>query len=245
MEKALKQFLQAGNMTVANLLLQNYRQLGMNEQELVLFLELSSSIQAGDSFPAIDQIASYMYCDSNQLYQLLHRLFEKKLLEIKSVTDENGKSHDVYQFDLMYEKLFWLLRQKDQQTQQQILVVDQSEIFQAIEKEFGRTLSPIEMETIEQWFSEDHYQPELILLALREAVLSQAYSLKYIDRVLLSWEKKNIKTAAQVQQLKEQQRERRLQRQQTNFSQRAAAAKKPKIPLQRWAHSDNPAGGDD
>ncbi|MFT8458028.1 MAG: DnaD domain protein [Liquorilactobacillus ghanensis] len=242
MEKALQQFLRAGNMTVANLLLQNYHQLGMNEQELVLFLELSSSIQAGDSFPAIDKIAGYMHCDSSQIYQLLHRLFEKKLLEIKSVTDEDGKSHDIYQFDLMYEKLFWLQRQQNQQVDQQLMVTDQSEVFQAIEKEFGRTLSPIEMETIEQWFSEDHYQPELILLALREAVLSQAYSLKYIDRILLSWEKKNIKTAAQVQQLKDRQRERQLKHRQMNLN-RSPDEHKPKIPLKRWAHSDDLKGG--
>ena len=40
--------------------------------------------------------------------------------------------------------------------------------------------------------------PELIRLALREAVLNQAYSLKYIDRILLAWERKNITTKEQV-----------------------------------------------
>ena len=39
--------------------------------------------------------------------------------------------------------------------------------------------------------------PELIRLALR-AVLNQAYSLKYIDRILLAWERKNITTKEQV-----------------------------------------------
>ena len=37
---------------------------------------------------------------------------------------------------------------------------------------------------IGQWLNTDHYSPELIRLALREAVLNQAYSLKYIDRIL-------------------------------------------------------------
>ena len=39
---------------------------------------------------------------------------------------------------------------------------------------------------IGQWLNTDHYSPELIRLALREAVLNQAYSLKYIDRILLA-----------------------------------------------------------
>ena len=38
---------------------------------------------------------------------------------------------------------------------------------------------------IGQWLNTDHYSPELIRLALREAVLNQAYSLKYIDRIYL------------------------------------------------------------
>ena len=77
------------------------------------------------------------------------------------------------------------------------------QLYQGFEKEFGRPLSPIELEMIGQWLNTDHYSPELIRLALREAVLNQAYSLKKkalresvggeayslknIDRILLAW----------------------------------------------------------
>lgn len=54
------------------------------------------------------------------------------------------------------------------------------------EIEFGRYLSPIEREEIASWLNLDHYMPEIIEMALREAVLSQAYSLKYVDRILLN-----------------------------------------------------------
>lgn len=82
------------------------------------------------------------------------------------------------------------------------------ELYQLFEKEFGRILSPIENETIGAWIAVDHYELDIIQLALREAVLNQAYSLKYIDRILLSWERKNIKTKEQVlsQQQKRKQR---------------------------------------
>ena len=36
-------------------------------------------------------------------------------------------------------------------------------------------------------------------MALREAVLSQAYSLKYVDRILLNWQRHNLKTSSEVQ----------------------------------------------
>ena len=72
-------------------------------------------------------------------------------------------------------------------------------LFQKIEVEFGRPLSPIEQQTIQAWIVDDHYSVPLIMLALKEAVLNQAYSLKYMDRILLNWEKNNIKTPEQLQ----------------------------------------------
>ena len=232
MEKIFKQFLKAGNTTIANLLLHNYRYLGMNEQEFVLFLQLESRIQAGNFFPPIKEIARDMKCETAEIYQLLHRMFEKKLLQIKSITDAAGKKQDVYNFDLLYEKLFYLMQQRQEQQALQTSQTNQTQVFQAIEQEFGRTLSPIELETIEQWFSEDHYSPAIVLLALKEAVLSQAYSLKYIDRVLLSWERQNIKTAVDVQRLKTRQRHLRLSKK----TQPTDLSNKPKIPLKKWAN---------
>lgn len=64
-------------------------------------------------------------------------------------------------------------------------------MYQLFEQEFGRPLSSIEFQRIGQWLEEDHYQPEILKLALREAVLNQAYSFNYVDRILLSWERKS------------------------------------------------------
>lgn len=71
-------------------------------------------------------------------------------------------------------------------------------LYTLFEQEFGRSLSPIELDTLNMWLDDHDYAPELIQMALKEAVLNQVYSLKYIDRILLSWEKKNITTKAQV-----------------------------------------------
>lgn len=73
-------------------------------------------------------------------------------------------------------------------------------MYQLFEQEFGRPLSSIEFQRIGQWLEEDHYQPEILKLALREAVLNQAYSFNYVDRILLSWERKNLRTKQQVEE---------------------------------------------
>ncbi|GKT03435.1 DnaD domain-containing protein [Furfurilactobacillus entadae] len=101
------------------------------------------------------------------------------------------------------------------------------ETFNQIEKEFGRPLSPIEMQTIARWFDEDHFKPEIVQVALREATLNQAYSLKYMDTVLVNWAGKNLTSLPQIEQELEKRRQAKVP--QT----RKAPVTGPTIPLFR------------
>lgn len=67
-----------------------------------------------------------------------------------------------------------------------------TEIFTVFENEFGRPLSPMEIEQIELWYSE--HSAAVILEALKRAVLGGKFSFKYIDTILLEWEKNKIRT---------------------------------------------------
>ena len=68
-----------------------------------------------------------------------------------------------------------------------------SSIYEFVEKNFGRTLSPLEYEQIREW--EDN---ELTRHAIKQAVLNAKYNLKYINSILNSYEKNNIKTVQQA-----------------------------------------------
>jgi DnaD/phage-associated family protein len=72
------------------------------------------------------------------------------------------------------------------------------DIFSAFEKEFGRLLSPMEIEQIKQWECE-HSQP-LILEALKRAALGGKHNFKYINSILMEWKKNNIRTIQEVEQ---------------------------------------------
>ncbi len=74
--------------------------------------------------------------------------------------------------------------------------IEPEEIYSEIENEFGRTLSPIEYETIAQMVSD--YPIEFIQLALKEAVLNKALSLKYISKILSNWKKSNLRSTKEV-----------------------------------------------
>ena len=72
---------------------------------------------------------------------------------------------------------------------------------------------------------EDHYHPEILKLALREAVLNQAYSFNYIDRILLSWERKNLKTKQQVEEDQKRRKQRTASKRNRSASPTRRAAK--------------------
>ena len=63
---------------------------------------------------------------------------------------------------------------------------ENSNIFEIIEKEFGRTLSPIEFEIIKAWLDNDMSE-ELIREAIKEATFNGVSNLRYIDKILYEW----------------------------------------------------------
>ena len=68
-------------------------------------------------------------------------------------------------------------------------------LYDFIEENFGRTLSPIEYEEISTW--KDN---ELTRYAIKETVLNGKYNIKYIKSILNSFEKNNIQTVKQAQE---------------------------------------------
>ncbi|MCP0887707.1 DnaD domain protein [Ligilactobacillus sp. WILCCON 0076] len=232
MEQSFEEYLKAGQMTVSNMILNNYRKLGMTEIEFILFLEIDSQLQQGVDLPDIKRIVDALGCSNTRVYELIHSLLEKKLLSIISIEDDSGKKKDKYSWTLLYQKLDTILRQENKNTQQQQLIKQQQDTYKNIEVEFGRALSPIEIQTIDIWFKKDHYAPEIVNLALREAVLNQVYNLRYIDRILISWEKQNIKTVADVQRISQKQRSKynSIPKKESRIED-----KKPNIPLYHWS----------
>ena len=64
-----------------------------------------------------------------------------------------------------------------------------SNIYQSFEAELGRTLQPMEISTIREWVDLG-YSDEIIINALKEALAQGKKSIKSVDKVLLSWAKR-------------------------------------------------------
>lgn len=79
------------------------------------------------------------------------------------------------------------------------ITTNSNNIYEYIEQNFGRTLSPVEYETISEW--EDN---ELTRYAIKKAITSNKCSIGYISGILQNFRRNNIKTVQQAQDSEEQ-----------------------------------------
>lgn len=200
-DRLIDAFLASGQTVVSNLVLRNYRRIGMTTAQLMVYLQLKSYLDQGVVTPNISQVATNLDTDTNQVYEIMHQMIQQKLMTHETKTDGQGKQIDYYDFAVLTKKLLHFVQQDHTKQQQENGEGEREQTFDQIEVEFGRPLSPIELETISKWIDEDHYSAQLISLALQEAVLNQAWNLKYMDRILRSWEKQHITTPQQVDKL--------------------------------------------
>lgn len=199
-----------GFTTLQNGLVAYYPQLNISDAEFILIIQLEAFSQRGDHFPPNEKISANTNLSVSEIAALLQKLIDQHYLTIQQTKDREGRIGNAYSLAGLYQKLDSFLDKnvliKSQEQGQQHKVVSDSlennpvnKLARQFEIEFGRYLSPIEREEIAAWLSMDHYDPQIIKMALREAVLSQAYSFKYVDRILLNWQRHNLQTPAEVE----------------------------------------------
>lgn len=229
-ENALLRYLQAGQTSVSNLLLHHYHDLGMSTGQLMVYLEFKSYLDRGILDPDIRKIAKHLGTDDNQVFNVLHQMTVKQLVVQKTRQLPDGKEDAIWDFTPLLTKLADLNLQEADQASSEQATNQRVATFNKIEAEFGRTMSPMEMQIINDWLDKDHYPAEIIALALRQAVLNSALSLQYMDRILRNWQRQGLKSARDVQEHERQFEERKSQRQ-GKVTSTQPSKKGPTIPI--------------
>lgn len=190
-------YINAGSSEFSNLLFDKFGKTDLTPTEWLVYMFLSQYVQHHADAPDLAQLAANAKMQATTFMNALNSLCAKGAVDLQTTTDAAGKLVDHYDVTPLLEKLV--------QTPDATATPQQSsglspirQVTGQVETEFGRLLTPIEQQTIRDWLNTDHYSADLISLALREAVLNQAYSLKYMDRVLLSWEKQHLTTPEAV-----------------------------------------------
>lgn len=70
-------------------------------------------------------------------------------------------------------------------------------VFSAVEKEFGRPISPIESERIKEWV--ENHNEDLVLHALKTAIIHNKRSFSYIGGILKNWKDNDIRSVYEAE----------------------------------------------
>ena len=123
-------------------------------------------------------------------------LTDKGLIRVEVIKNDKGYMEEMIILDDFYNKLSLVIMDDVNESKSDS---SKSDIFEIIEKEFGRTLSPIEIEIIRTWL-DNNFSEDLIKEALKEATFNGVSNLRYIDKILYEWAKSGINTVEAVEE---------------------------------------------
>lgn len=173
------------NIVIPKILLTSYKKLNITTNELILLIYFIGN----DEFD-LEKICNELDIKGHEALKLIDSLSKKDILKLQKRTNNNICEEYVC-LDEFYNKLaLSLINEKEEVT---------TSIYDDFEKEFGRTLSPMEYEIIGAYI-DSGFSEELILAALKEAVYNGVTNLRYIDKILYDWQKKGIKNSKDIKE---------------------------------------------
>ena len=207
------QWAKRGVTVVPNVLIQYYVQLQLTPKEFTLIIAMLSYIDEDLTIDRLRRISNQLGWEFQDLFSQIDHLSSKGYLEINMITNSEGKKTDLYSIEPLFNAIERIMNQRPNESMvyqtgqgmnssnhgQEELLSNNLELVPLFEREFNRSLSPMEFETLNRWLVREKYEEGLIRLALREAVIRNAYSLNYIDKILFTWQQQNITTPAQAQ----------------------------------------------
>lgn len=157
------------------------------------FIFLTYLMNFGDKFSFdLERFSKDLNIEPEEVFERIESLRKSKFIEISTIEKEKKLKEEEITLVPLYKKISdIIISEEDDKENEEELLTD-------IEKSFGRTLSPIEVDFIMNW-NKKGYSNEIILSAIKETILNGANNLKYADKILFEWNKKGIKTVEDVE----------------------------------------------
>ena len=138
---------------------------------------------------SLAEITELMTIDAHVCSQIFMGLINDGLFLVASNEDEQGRRSENYSLAPLFLKIEVILK-NDANVRR---TADLEALYTKIEHLFG-VLSPRDVELVQMWMSDDGFDASLIELALAEMQMHDIRSLRYVDKILLDWKRKNIYT---------------------------------------------------
>ena len=183
------------------LLLENYKKLKLNEQELATIFMIDHLISQGNPLVTQDLLSLKMTLDVASIDKILAGLLTKGFITFVSQDGRTITSLEPLKKSLYRE--FQLSLTKENSDKDKKEIEEQLEnIYETFEKLLGRQLSPVEVSKIREWVSYG-YSDEMIIDALKEALLKGKKSLRSVDKILLTWSSREDREKEGVSTIRE------------------------------------------
>lgn len=192
---------------VPELLLENYQELGLTNADLIALIRIIGCQDKHSGAISREELLQRWSGHERDLLQVL-TVFEQRGFLGREVA---ASGVEVYTLDALYEKLLelWVFRRtvpgsgvQAAAPQPEEAAINDREAIRAVyalfEGEFGRPLSPTEIEKLNFWLIGERWDVRMLKEALARAVLHGAVSLAYIDKILLRWQREGISSPEQL-----------------------------------------------
>lgn len=183
-----------GNIVIPIYLLKNFKKFKITIDEFIFLMYLNG---LGNNFlfdPS--KFSNDLNLDLSKIMEYVDTLTNKGFLSLDVLKNEKGYTEEVVILDNFYQKISLLMINDVSEN-----VEINSSVFEMIEREFGRTLGPIEIEIIKAWLS-NNMSEDIIKEAVKEAVFNGVSNLRYIDKILYEWGKAGLKTVKDVENMR-------------------------------------------
>lgn len=195
-----------GNIVIPLFFLKHFKKFKLEMNEFVFLMYL---YHLGNSTFNPSKYSLELNLELSEVMNYVSLLTDKGFIQVRVQKNEKGLMEEFIVLDDFFQKLSLL-------TMEEINNIDEgsiSNIYEMIEKEFGRTLSPIEYEIIKAWL-DGHTSEDLIREAVKEATFNGVSNLRYIDKILYEWGKAGIKNVSDVEEMRKK-RNQKIKKDQT------------------------------
>lgn len=183
-----------GNLVIPLYLFKNYKKLKLELNEFIFLMYIYGLGNKTLFNP--NKFCDDLNLELMEVMNLVSNLTDKGFIKVEVLKNEKGIMEEIIVLDGFFDKLNLIAL--DEVNKEEQVDIENSSIFELIEKEFGRTLSSMEYEIIKAWL-EQGFSEELIKEVLKEAVFSGVSNLRYMDTILYEWSKNGITSAADVE----------------------------------------------
>lgn len=170
------------------LLLENYKKLKINENELATLLMIDHLSNQGNGLITADLLALKMSLKVKDIDNVLADLLTRGFIEFTSKGKKTKTSLEPLKNILFKE--FYASLGKEENLNNEEVKKELKNIYTQFEELLGRSLSPVEISQVSEWVASG-YDDAVIIDALKETLSKGKKTLRSVDKILLTWSARN------------------------------------------------------